>query len=107
MKQGETVINYALLNKANYDNPGVIKSLLMHLNDLLNCAGRGDGVAHAIFLDLMGAVEHEATQKQGSYLRLWLEGYSQEEIAEKYQVSQQAVASKIHRLTKNISSYLI
>jgi DNA-directed RNA polymerase specialized sigma24 family protein len=103
----ETTTNWALMNQANYSNLGVIKSLLRHLDDLLNCAGRGDTVAHAIFLDLMDAADHVSTPIQGAYLRLWLDGYSQNEIAERYQVSQPAVAIKIHRITKKISEYLI
>jgi DNA-directed RNA polymerase specialized sigma24 family protein len=103
----ETTMNWALLNRADYENTGIIKSLLRHLDDLLNCAGRGDTVAHSIHLDLMDAIDKVSTLKQGSYLRLWLEGYSQNEIAEKFQVSQQAVGSKISRLTKNISNILI
>jgi DNA-directed RNA polymerase specialized sigma24 family protein len=95
------------MNRCDYSSSGVIKSLLMHMDDLLNCAERGDTVAHSIAIDLMDAVEHEATQKQGSCMQLWLGGYSQEEIAEKFQVTQQAVADRIHIIAKNISNFLM
>jgi DNA-directed RNA polymerase specialized sigma24 family protein len=102
----ETTLNWALLNRADYENTGIIKSLLMHLNDLLNCATRGDTVAHSVYIDLMGALENVATLKQGSYLQLWLDGYSQEEIAEKYQISQPTVNIRITQIAKKISNYL-
>jgi DNA-directed RNA polymerase specialized sigma24 family protein len=103
----KTTINWELLNRADYENPGVIKTLLRHLDDLINCATRGDSVAHSIYIDLVDAVENVSTPKPGFYLQQWLDGYSQDEIAVKHQVSRQAVNIAIHRITKNISNYLL
>ena len=101
--------NWELLNDANYNSPRVVKRLLRRMINLEHRARKGDSVAQAVLIDLQDAIEAERvlTFKQRKYLRLWLDGYRQIDIATMHRVSQQAVSMKIDRAVKNISRHLI
>ena len=94
--------------RATYSSPGTVKKLLRSLDELMKQAGKGDQVAHSIYLDLDNALYYEGVLsfKQRKYLKLWLDGYRQIDIAAMHRVSQQAVQGSINSATRNISLFL-
>ena len=94
--------------RATYSSPGTVKKLLRSLDELIKQAGKGDQVAHSIYLDLDNALYYEGVLsfKQRKYLKLWLDGYRQIDIAAMHRVSQEAVTQTINRGVGNISLFL-
>ena len=102
------VCNWELLNDAYYNSPKVVKRLLRRMINLEHRARKGDSVAQSVLIDLQDAIEAERvlTFKQRKYLKLWLEGYRQIEIAAMHRTSQVNISQTISRSAKNISSFL-
>jgi len=71
-------------------------------------ARKGDTVAHSILIDLRGAIDADGvlTFKQRKYLKLWLDGYRQIEIAAMHRRSQDTVSRVISKGVVNISIFL-
>ena len=101
--------NWELLNDANYHSPHVVKRLLRKMISLEHYARKGDTVAQSILIDLTDAMNNDKvlTYKQQRYLKLWLEGYRQIDIAAMHRISQQAVGRRIDKAAINISIYLV
>jgi hypothetical protein len=110
MTTGVMVIacNWQLLNDANYHSPSVIKRLLRKMISLEHYARKGDTVAQSILIDLTDAIEADQvlTFKQRKYLKLWLDGYRQIDIAAMHRRSQNTVSMVIDKGVSNISVYL-
>ena len=96
------------MNQARYRTPGGIKKLLRQMNQLEHYARKGDTVAHAILMDLNNAIEGDGvlTFKQRKYLKLWLDGFRQIDIAAMHRRSQNTISMVIDKGAKNISVYL-
>jgi len=101
--------NWELMNYARYDSPHIVKGLLRRKGSLTHYARKGDSVAHSILIDLNDAMDAEGvlTFKQRKYLKLWLDGHRQIDIAAMHRTSQDNVAHIINRATRNISIYLV
>ena len=96
-------------NLADYSSPGIVKKLLYSMDKLLHEGmWKGDVDAITVYIDLKTAINTKGvlTKKQGQYLKMWLDGYTQEEIGAMHRVSQQAVGVKIDRAAKSISLFL-
>ena len=100
--------NWELLNDANYHSPYVIKRLLRKMISLEHYARKGDTVAQSILIDLTDAINNDKvlTYKQQRYLKLWLEGYRQIDIAAMHRRSQNTVSVVINKGVENISIHL-
>jgi len=100
--------NWELMNYARYDSPHIVKGLLRRKGSLTHYARKGDSVAHSILIDLDEAMKAEGvlTFKQKKYLKLWLDGYRQIDIAAMHRRSQNTVSEVINKGVKNISAYL-
>ena len=100
--------NWELMNYARYDSPHIVKGLLRRKGSLTHYARKGDSVAHSILIDLDEAMKAEGvlTFKQRKYLKLWLDGHRQIDIAAMHRVSQETVTQTIMRGIRNISVFL-
>ena len=100
--------NWELLNDANYHSPYVVKRLLRKMINLEHYARKGDTVAQSILIDLTDAINNDKvlTYKQQRYLKLWLEGYRQIDIAAMHRRSQNTVSVVINKGVENISIHL-
>ena len=101
--------NWELMNYARYDSPHIVKGLLRRKGSLTHYARKGDSVAHSILIDLNDAMDADGvlTFKQRKYLKLWLDGHRQIDIAAMHRTSQDNVAHIINRATRNISIHLV
>ena len=100
--------NWELMNYARYDSPHIVKGLLRRKGSLTHYARKGDSVAHSILIDLDEAMEAEGvlTFKQRKYLKLWLDGHRQIDIAAMHRRSQDTISRVIDRGIRNISIFL-
>jgi len=89
----------------DYSKPHAIRIGLAHLEGLWRLGVKGDTVALSIYFDLTQAVYADGiiTDRQRDILTMWLDGFSQIDIATKYRISQQQVSVRINRAICNIS----
>jgi len=93
--------------KADYTKPFKILRLLRGIGNLEKLATQGDDTAHCVLADMNIALERSPyTRKQGEDLRLWLSGYTEQEIAAMRQVNQSVISRSILGGAKNISIFL-
>ena len=94
--------------RATYSSPGTVKKLLRSLDELMKQAGKGDQVAHSIYLDLDNALYYEGVLsfKQRKYLKLWLDGYMLIDIAAMHRRDISTISRTINKGVSNISVFL-
>ncbi len=103
------VVNDALLNMADYERFGAVKKLLAMYTNHQYRAKKGDQVAHSILIDLRAAMYSGALNgKQLETAQLYfIHKESQDEIAAKEGVSQQAVSRRVNKVVRSIQDALL
>ena len=79
------------------------------MDNLLSLAERGDAVAHSIYIDLKSTLHARGvlTFKQRKYIRLWMAGYEDQQIAWMHGITRQGVNYVINSGARAISKKLI
>jgi len=103
------ITNWELINRTNYANPRVIKSVLYKFNQMEKIAENRDSVALAICADIKDALKprHKVlTFKQRRYISLWWQGFDYVEIAAMYHKDPWTINQVVGNGIKNISKHL-
>ena len=100
--------NWGLLNMCDYTNRHTVARLLRRHDTLYKLAERGDMVALCIYIDLADAMmaDKVLTARQREILLLWVDGFSQTEIAEAFNSRQYTISRSIKNIAERISKYL-
>ena len=101
------MINWGLLNYAEYDSHAVIQQLFKAKYPLGRLAEHGDSVAQSICIDLENAYQSAGlSDKQKEYITMLVVGYTQNEIGIMCERKQQSVSKAIIRGCKKVSNFL-
>ena len=102
-------LNHALLNQANYEDLGTMKSLLRRYNEHSRGAMRGDSVAHSILIDLKDAICYaNLTEKQLETVELHcLHCMTEDAISVKLSVGRSTIQKRFESATKKIQDFLL
>ena len=105
-----SIVNYDLLNRADYEDFGRMKEMLALYNSHERNAERGDSVAHSILIDLQTAIYTPGvlTKKQLEAVELYFMHFvTQEEIGAEFSVSRRAIGYRLDAAIKNIQKILL
>ena len=101
------MINWGLLNYAEYDSHAIIQQLFKAQYPLGRLAEHGDSVAQSICIDLENAYQSAGlSDKQKEYITMLVVGYTQNEIGIMCERTKQAVSKTIIRGCKKVSHFL-
>jgi len=101
-------VNDALLNQADYEKFGAVKSMLALFRSHERAAYRGDTVAHSILVDLQEAIYSGVlTDAQLEAVEMYfVYGHTQDDIALSLGIGRQRVHSRINSAVRNIQKIL-
>jgi DNA-directed RNA polymerase specialized sigma24 family protein len=98
----------ALHNIANYNNPNVIKYLLLNIQKLEKQSYAGNQTAHCILMDIQIAMTHEKlTEKQREAIyQKYVVGHNNVKIAEIMGVTENAIRKHLQGAIKRMIKIL-
>ena len=101
-------MNDALLNEADYEKFGAVKSMMAMYRSLERSAYRGDTVAHSIFVDIKEAIYSGVlTPYQLEIVEMYfLSGHTQDDVAMKLGVGKPRVHARINAAVRNVQKVL-
>ncbi len=102
------IVNDALLNEADYEKFGAVKSMLAMFNSHERAAYRGDTVAHSILVDLKEAIYSGVlTGPQLEAIELYfVRGHTQQDVSLMLGISRQSVQGRVNSAVRNIQKVL-
>lgn len=95
-------------NKDETENSFTIRRILQSYHYFKGLAGRGSQVAASIVVDIDQAIKFaNFTAKEEKIIRMWMQGYTQEEIAEAVYDYQPNVNKAINRCIRRLQYILV
>ncbi len=101
--------DFALLNETVYGDYGIFRNrVLLRYHQLKELSERGSSVASSIVVDIETAIKFAKFEpKEQKILNMWMDGYTQTEIAEAVYDYQQNVSKAINKCIRRLQYILL
>ena len=101
--------DFALLNETVYGDYGIFRNrVLLRYHQLKELSERGSSVASSIVVDIETAIKFAKFEpKEQKILKMWMDGYTQEEIAEEIYEYKMMVNRIITKCVKRLQYILL